>query len=81
MELTKHAKKRKNQRGFSSFSLDMIQKYGRCQRARGGAIKVFFGNREYQKTVQEFKKAIQLLDKVKGSSLIIIDDCIITAYK
>jgi len=73
MRLTKHATKRKKQRGFSSFSLQMIQKYGRCESAPGGATKVHFGKREYQRTVYEFKRAIQLLDKVKGGSLIIKD--------
>jgi len=81
MKLTKHAKKRKKQRGFSNFSLQMIQKYGRCESAPAGAIKVHFGKREYLRTVREFKRAIQLLDKVKDSSLIIKDGYVITVLK
>ena len=81
MRLTKHATKRKKQRGFSNFSLQMIQKYGRCENAPGGATKINFGKREYQRTVHEFKKVIQLLDKVKGGSLIIKDGYVVTVYK
>jgi len=81
MRLTKHATKRKKQRGFSSFSLQMIQKYGRSEIASDGTINVHFGKREYQRTVREFKKAIQLLDKVKNSSLIIKDGYVITVLK
>lgn len=81
MILSNHAQSRKRQRGFSSFSLDIIQKFGRSERVSGGAVKVFFGKKEYQNTVQEFKKAIQLLDKAKGGNIIIKDDLIITVYK
>ena len=81
MKLSKHAKKRKQQRGFSNLSLDIIQYYGRCDRAKGGATMVRFGKQEYQCAVQEFKKAIQLLDKAKDGCLIIAGDRIITAYK
>jgi len=81
MIVSNHAEIRKRQRGFSRFSLDMIQKFGRSVKVPGGAIKVFFGKKEYQHTVQEFKKAIQLLDKAKGGNIIIKDDCIITVYK
>jgi hypothetical protein len=81
MELTKHAEKRKKQRGFSSFSLEILENFGDVRKASGGMTKVFFGKREYQRTVQEFKKAIQLLDKAKGCNLIIDGDQIITVYK
>lgn len=81
MRLTEHAKKRKNQRGFSKFSIDMIKKFGRCEKAPGGALKIFIGKKEYQQTVHEFKRAIQLLDKAKGGTLIIHQSDLITLYK
>ena len=81
MILSNHAQSRKRQRGFSSFSLDIIQQFGRSERVSGGAVKVFFGKKEYQNTVQEFKKAIQLLDKAKGGNIVIKDDLIVTVYK
>ena len=46
---TKHANIRKQRRGFSKFIMDIILNYGRCRDARGGATKVYFGNKEYQK--------------------------------
>ena len=81
MKMTKHAEKRKNQRGFSKFVMDIILTYGNYKNARGGAIKVHFGKKEYQKVMTESKKFIQELDKAKGSSIIIAGDQIITLYK
>ena len=81
MKKTKHADKRFQQRGFSGFTLDLILKYGKCIQAPGGAIKIFFGNREYQSAVGEFKRAIQLLDKAKGGNIIIEGNSIITGYR
>lgn len=81
MEISDHAKIRKSQRGFSTFTLDIILKHGSSKSAPGGAIKVFFGKREYQKTVQELKRAIQLMDRAKGGNIIIKDDQVLTIYK
>ena len=81
MNLSKHAKKRVNQRGFSNSTLNIILKYGSVKRAPGGARSVFFGKKEYQKIVSELKKTIQLMERAKNGKLIIIDDHIITAYK
>lgn len=81
MKLNKHSIKRKQQRGFSDFSLNIIKKFGRSEKAPGGALKIFLGKREYQNTVAEFKKAIQLLDKAKGGNLIVDGDEMITVYK
>jgi hypothetical protein len=79
--MSKHSAKRVQQRGFSDFSLKIIKKYGRSEKAPGGATKIFLGKREYQEAVTEFKKAIQLLDKAKGGNIIVSDNEIITVYK
>ena len=81
MRLTSHAKKRARQRGFSNLSLDIIQECGRTERAPGGAVKIFFGKKEHQKAVGEFKKAIQLLDKAKGGTMIIDNEDVLTVYR
>jgi len=81
MKLTKHAEVRKNQRGFSNFSLELIENFGEHRKAPGGVTRIFLGNKEYQKAVQELKKVIQLLDKAKGGSVIIDGNQIITVYK
>jgi hypothetical protein len=44
--------------------------------------RIFFGKKEHQKVTEELKKAIQVLDKAKGGSLIIShDQNLLTAYK
>ncbi len=81
MKMTRHAKKRISQRGFSNFTLDIIQKYGSCTKVPGGAVKIFFGNREYQRVIEELKRAIQLMDKAKNGNILIKDDQVLTVYK
>jgi hypothetical protein len=81
MELTKHAKLRQDERGIPNSLLDVILENGIPTDAPGGAIKIFFGKREHQKTVSALKKVIQMLDKAKGGTLIVKDDNILTVYK
>jgi hypothetical protein len=80
MKLTKHAEKRLRQRGFSKLSLNIIRECGRTEGAPGGAIKLFFGKKEYQEAVAEFKRAIQLLDKAKGGTIIMDNEDVLTVY-
>ena len=81
MKMTDHAKVRQNQRGMSNLVLDIIEQYGRYEKAAGGAIKIYLGNREYQNIVHELKSTLQILDKAKGGTLIINEDRIATVYK
>ena len=81
MKMTKHAKARQRQRGMPDFLLNIIEQTGRSERAPGDAIKIFFGKREYQRTIEQLKKVIQLLDKAKGGTIIIKDNYILTVYK
>lgn len=81
MKLTRHAEARKNQRGFSDFVMDMILQHGISKNAPGGATKISFRKKEYQKVVGQLKKAIQLMDKAKGGHVIMKDGCILTIYK
>lgn len=46
-----------------------------------GAMKIFFGKKEYELARHELKKVLQLLDKANGSALIINGDSILTMYK
>ena len=81
MNITDHAQKRINQRGFSNHVLGIILEHGDRGYAPGGATKIFLGKKEYQKVVGELKRAIQIMDKAKGGNLILQDDCILTVYK
>lgn len=81
MNMTDHAKVRQKQRGISNIALNIIEQNGRCEKAPGGALKIFFGFKEYQRTIEDLKRTIQMLDKVKGGTLIINKDRIVTVYK
>lgn len=81
VKTNKHAKIRKQQRGFSDFSLTVIHRFGREEKAPGGATRIILGKREHQQVVGEFKKMIQMLDKAKGGKVIFCNDEIITVYK
>ena len=81
MKLTKHGKMRMKQRGFSKFVLDIILNFGNCKDVPGGAMKIYLGNKECQNIVSELKRAIQVMDKARNGSIIIIKDKIVTVYK
>ena len=80
IHLTKHAKKRMRQRGFNDFIMNIIQQYGRCESAPDHATKIFFGNKERQEMIGEFKRAIQLLDRAKDGTLIMAENEVLTVY-
>jgi hypothetical protein len=81
MEVTKHAKERQQQRGLSDFALKIIEQNGSWGKAPGGATKVFFGKKDCQRAIGEFKKIIQLFEKARGGTMIIEGNNIITVYK
>lgn len=81
MELTRHALKRKRQRGFSSFSLEMIEKYGRYGTASGGLMQIFLGRKESLDLIRELKRDIQLIERLAGSTMLVGGDKIVTVYK
>jgi hypothetical protein len=93
MQLTRHARIRRQQRGFSRPALRIIQRYGRCENVPGGALRFFFGEKEYRQAVGELKRrgieipgcyrhgTIQLMDRAKNGSIIVKDGRILTAYK
>lgn len=92
MELTMHAQKRLRQRGFPFASPEIILSYGREERAKGNAIRYFFGKNEYEKADQEIKRqdwktqrqlkqTLHLLDKCKHSIMVVSGGSILTLYK
>jgi hypothetical protein len=66
MELTRHAEARKQQRGFSFQTLDIIQRYGRCDIVAGGAIRFFFGRKEHERAVRDLKGRAALTGRRNG---------------
>jgi hypothetical protein len=81
MEITKHAQTRIQQRGISNMVLQIIENYGRVSYAPGGAEKIFFGKRECNRTINELKKAISLVERARGGSMIIANGQVVTVYK
>ena len=81
MKLTEHAKERMRQRGFPGLAISIIEHYGTPRKARGGAIKVVLNNKGRQDAISEAKHFIQLLDSVKGGTIIIKEDNALTLYK
>lgn len=81
MKFTKHSNMRKVQRGFTEFTLNVITKLGSVENAHGGASRIVFGEKEYQKIVGELKRTIQLMDRAKRGAVIVKDGYIITMYK
>jgi hypothetical protein len=83
MVFTEHAKIRQQQRGFrfSPLVLQVLEHFAREKHAQGGATKLFFGKKEAARAVQEFKRAIQALDKVVGSTMIEAGGRVLTLYK
>lgn len=58
MRLTKHAKLRARERGCQPLSLELIKRFGRSERAPGGA-RVWIANRQQRRQILEELKAIQ----------------------
>ena len=81
MRLTKHAEGRLRQRGWSEQIVDIVMTYGRFERAPGGAVRVFIGNREAQTIDHEIKALWKLVSRARGGTILIKDDCILTVYK
>lgn len=80
MRSTRHGMMRQRQRGFSELSLRILEQYGRREYAPVGATKLFLGRQEAAKAAREFKRALQLLDKVKGSTMVISKGYVLTVY-
>jgi hypothetical protein len=81
MELSKHAADRIRQRGISMAALDVIFKYGRESFAPGGAVKYFFGKNEYQYALNDNEERADVINRVKGCTIVVIDGTVITAYR
>ncbi len=76
MSLKNNQTTQKKQHLFSGIALDIIKKYGRLKNAKQGTTEIFFGKKEYQKTISELKRAIQLMDKVKDKNLLITENMV-----
>lgn len=81
MVLTDHALRRKRQRGFSNFVLEILERYGRHEVAPGGAIRITLPRRERQQCISDLKGIIQALDKTRTATMIHNGNIVLTLYK
>jgi len=81
LKFTRHAEGRLRRRGWSEYMVDIALAYGRVENAPGGATRIFFGKKEAQDMFQEIKAFTKMVSKTTGGTLILKDNCIITAYK
>jgi len=81
MNISMHARMRIHQRGLPADAIETILEFGRKECAPGGATKLIFGPKEYQKAIQLLKMQLQNLDKAKNTTFIMDNDNLITVYK
>jgi len=81
MKLTQHTKERMSQRNITHEVFDIILNNGRISHAPGGALKIFFGNKEAGQIISELKNTIKLIERAKGGTLVVKDKEALTVYK
>jgi len=81
LTLTEHASRRQGQRGFSTLSLQILRQFARERQVAGNRTLLFLGRKEATRAAREFKRLLQTLDKVTGSSMIIHNDQVVTVRK
>jgi len=82
MVFSNHAQTRKQQRSFSNEITDVIQIYGRSNKAPGGAAKLYLGKKEGLKAISDLKRKIKLIERAIGGTIILSEEYkVITVYK
>ena len=81
MKMTRHAKTRCQQGGLPAKVLELVLRHGCPSHALGGIEKLFLGNKECSRIIAELKKDIKKIERAKGSTIILSNENIITAYK
>ena len=79
--MSKHATVRSQQRGIPSQLVDMILKFGTPQRKPGSALEYKLTKRDKTEIIMRLKRFIQVLDKVTGKAVLVVDDDIVTVYQ
>lgn len=81
MKNTYHSEIRMQQRGIKNKVLDIVLNNGQLNEAPGGAVKYFFGKKEYQQEMNKIKEYEKLLERAKNTIVIVRDDRVLTTYK
>lgn len=81
MKNTFHSEIRMQQRGITNKVLDIVLNNGHQDDAPGGAVKYFFGNKEYQQEMNRIKEYGKLIERAKNTIVIVRDNRVLTTYK
>jgi hypothetical protein len=81
MKKTYHSEMRMQQRGVTNGVLDIVLSNGHQDETPGGAVKYFFGKKEYQQEMDRIKEYQKLLERAKNTMVIVRDERILTTYK
>jgi hypothetical protein len=82
MNLTKHASKRTQQRGFKKGYLDLLIKYGKQTRKPGNVLEIKVTKKEIYRITQELCILKRQLSNIRNKAILIDPNTntIITAY-
>jgi hypothetical protein len=80
MKLTKHAKIRFQQRGFSKEDIDLLMHFGEPKEKLGNATEYTIKGRDKDIIVGKLKRIIQRLEKITKKAVLANGDDIITVY-
>ena len=82
MQITRHANRRIQQRGFRKRQLELILEYGSVKRKKGNAYEIGLTVKEIEQLIQNSKRIIQTASKCKNKAVLVDSDMgtIITVY-
>jgi hypothetical protein len=80
MKLTKHAKIRSQQRGFSKEDISWLMLLGEPKAKPGNVMEYTVKGRDKDIIISKLKKIIQLIEKIGKKAILIDGEDIITVY-
>lgn len=83
MKISKHAKKRGQQRGISEAYMALLIAFGKVSKAKNGATSIYIDKHGMRLLENILREGIQVVDKIKNKTVICSDDSdytIITCY-
>jgi len=75
--LTRHLKIRAKQRGFKETDIPVIVDVGK----QIDDNKFFMSNKNIDREIKKYKQVINALERLRGSTVVMIDETILTVYR
>ena len=76
LTITRHAEIRMSQRGFRKTDLQILRAFG----THMGRNRIMLKKRDAVKIIQSLKIQIAQIERLKGTTIVVVDDHLITAY-